>query len=146
MHNPSKTPFALKSLAVGAFAAGALAIGNHLVARRAERRHPPEGSFTVVDGVRLHYSDRGRGSPIVLIHGNMVTGDDYNTSGLADLLLRHHRVIIFDRPGFGYSERPRGAWTANKQADLLHKSFAHASTLGWFCPHYPEDDSEAVVM
>jgi pimeloyl-ACP methyl ester carboxylesterase len=34
-----------------------------------------------------------------------------------------HRVIIFDRPGFGHNERPRGRiWTADKQADLLHKA------------------------
>jgi pimeloyl-ACP methyl ester carboxylesterase len=76
-----------------------------------------------VDGVRLHYSDRGQGSPVVLIHGNAVTGDDWNTSGVAELLLQGHRVIIFDRPGFGYSERPRGRmWTADQQAELLHKA------------------------
>ena len=110
---------ALASVAVLAV----LAVINHLLARRAERRHPPRGSFLVVDGVRLHYSDRGQGSPVVLIHGNAVTGDDWNTSGVAELLLRDHRVIIFDRPGFGYSERPRGhLWTAAQQAELLHKA------------------------
>jgi pimeloyl-ACP methyl ester carboxylesterase len=101
----------------------ALALGNHLMARRAERRHPPQGAFMEVDGVRLHYSDRGEGSPVVLIHGNAVSGDDWNTSGVAELLLQSHRVIIFDRPGFGYSERPRGRlWTAAQQAELLHKA------------------------
>lgn len=109
------------TLAAGAAALAAAAVANHLVARRTERRHPPEGRFLEVDGVRLHYSDRGQGSPVVLIHGNAVSGDDYDTSGLAALLLKHHRVIIFDRPGFGHSERPRGrVWTADKQADLLH--------------------------
>ena len=104
-------------------ALGALALANHLVARRTERRHPPEGRFIEVDGVRLHYSDRGEGSPVVLIHGNAVTGDDWNTSGVAEQLLRGHRVIIFDRPGFGYSERPRGRmWTATQQAELLHEA------------------------
>ena len=107
----------------GAAALAALALGNHLMARRTERRHPPRGAFMEVDGVRLHYSDRGEGSPVVLIHGNAVTGDDWNTSGVAELLLRSHRVIIFDRPGFGYSERPRGRlWTAAQQAELLHKA------------------------
>jgi pimeloyl-ACP methyl ester carboxylesterase len=60
---------------------------------------------------------------VVLIHGNAVTGSDWNTSGVADLLLHEHRVIIFDRPGFGYSERPRGRmWTATQQAELLYKA------------------------
>ena len=106
-----------------AAAFAALALANAAFARRTERRHPPQGSFIEVDGVRLHYSDRGRGSPVVLLHGNAVTGDDWNTSGVAQLLLRGHRVIIFDRPGFGYSTRPRGClWTANQQADLLHEA------------------------
>ena len=112
-----------RTLALGAAALGVLAFANHAAARRAERRHPPEGSFVEVDGIRLHYSDRGTGQPVVLIHGNAVTGADYNTSGVAELLLKSHRVIIFDRPGFGYSERPRGClWTANEQAELLHKA------------------------
>jgi pimeloyl-ACP methyl ester carboxylesterase len=123
MHKSKRARFALKSVAVGAVATGALAICNYLVARRTERRHPPEGSFIVVDGVRLHYSDRGHGSPVVLIHGNAVTGADWNTSGIADRLLSKHRVIIFDRPGFGHSDRPRGrVWTAARQAEVLHKA------------------------
>ena len=75
-----------------------LAIINHFVAREAERRHPPAGSFVAVDGIRLHYSIRGDGPPVLILHGNAVTGDDYNTSGVADLLLKNYRVIIFDRP------------------------------------------------
>lgn len=96
---------------------------NALIARRTERKHPPKGSFVTVNGTRLHYSDRGQGKPIVLIHGNAVTGDDWNTSGVAEILLQSHRVIIFDRPGFGHSKRPRGtAWTAGQQADLIHSA------------------------
>lgn len=98
-----------------------LAIVNYAVARLAERRHPPAGTFIEVNGVRLHYSDRGTGRPILLLHGNAVTGDDYNTSGVAERLVGTYRVIIFDRPGFGYSTRPRGqSWTAVEQADLIH--------------------------
>ena len=97
-----------------------LALVNSAVARWAERRHPPAGTFIDVDGVRLHYSDRGAGRPVVLLHGNAVTGDDYNTSGVAEQLAGAYRVIIFDRPGFGYSKRPRGQlWTAAEQADLI---------------------------
>ncbi len=111
------------TLAVSAVALGALALANHVLARRAERRHPPEGSFIEVGGVRLHYSDRGTGSPIVLIHGNVVSGDDFNTSGVTEILLKSHRVVIFDRPGFGHSDRPHDRiWTADKQADLLHEA------------------------
>jgi pimeloyl-ACP methyl ester carboxylesterase len=102
-----------------------LAVVNVFVARQVERRHPPAGSFVQIDGIRLHYSDRGNGPPVVLLHGNAVTGDDYNTSGVAERLSANYRVIIFDRPGFGYSERPRlRPWTARAQAELLHKAAA----------------------
>ena len=118
-----KTRSAGTAAFAGVAALATLATANYLVARNTERRHPPEGLFITVDGVRLHYSDRGEGSPVVLIYGNAVTGDDWNTSGVAELLLQKHRVIIFDRPGFGYSERPRGhLWTAAQQAELLHKA------------------------
>ncbi|SDE45001.1 alpha/beta hydrolase fold [Belnapia rosea] len=112
-------------LACGAAVAalGALALVNRTAARRAECEHPPRGTFLDVDGVRLHYTDRGVGQPIVLIHGNVVSGDDYDTSGVVERLLETHRVIIFDRPGFGHSERPRRRiWTATQQAELLHKA------------------------
>ena len=112
------------ALACAAAAAlGALALANHAAARRAERKHPPRGGFVEVDGVRLHYTDRGSGQAVVLVHGNAVAGDDWDTSGVAERLLETHRVIVFDRPGFGHSGRPRGRlWTAMRQAELLHKA------------------------
>ena len=114
-----------KLLLAGVAGLAALAAANHMAARRAERRHPPRGAFLEVDGVRLHYTDHGKGSPVVLIHGNMVSGDDFDTSGVAELLRGKHRVIVFDRPGFGHSARPRDRiWTADQQAELLHKALA----------------------
>ena len=42
---------------------------------------------------------------------------------MAERLLGRYRVIILDRPGFGYSERPHGRpWAAMEQAELLHKA------------------------
>ena len=89
-------------------------------ARKVEREHPPTGRFVTVDGVRLHYIQKGEGPPVVLLHGNVVTAEDFRTSGVLELLARRHRVIAFDRPGFGYSDRPHGsAWSARAQANLL---------------------------
>ena len=78
---------------MGAVAVGALASANYAAARRAERRHPPEGSFIEINGVRLHYSDRGTGRPVVLIHGNAVTGDDYNTSVLCRATIKVRNAL-----------------------------------------------------
>jgi pimeloyl-ACP methyl ester carboxylesterase len=94
-------------------------------ARKTERENPPAGRFVEVDGVRLHYIEKGQGAPVVLLHGNTVYSQDFIGSGLFDRLAEHHRVIAFDRPGFGYSERPRNrVWTAQAQAVLLQKALA----------------------
>jgi pimeloyl-ACP methyl ester carboxylesterase len=100
-------------------------IANHLLAKRAERRNPPSGHFIDVDGVRLHYLERGEGPPLVLLHGNGTMIEDFESSGLIDLAARRHRVIVFDRPGFGHSTRPRETlWTADEQAGLFHAALA----------------------
>jgi pimeloyl-ACP methyl ester carboxylesterase len=110
-------------LGFGAAVLAAAALTNHALARRAEHRNPPEGEFITVDGVRLHYIERGAGPVIVLLHGNGTMARDFVLSGVLDLLAKDHRVIAFDRPGFGFSERPRGRiWTAEAQAALLHKA------------------------
>ncbi|MBB5716547.1 alpha/beta fold hydrolase [Sphingomonas aerophila] len=108
----------------GAILAGA-AIFNSVAARRAEAANSPGGRFVDVDGVRLHYVDRGDGPPVVLLHGNGVTLQDFEASGVLGLAAATHRVIAFDRPGFGFSERPRTtAWTPTAQADLLARALA----------------------
>jgi pimeloyl-ACP methyl ester carboxylesterase len=111
------------ALAGSAAVLGAVAVGTYAKAVAAERRHPPRGRFMTVDGVRLHYLERGSGPPVVLFHGNGALVEDMLVSGLVGRLARRHRVIVFDRPGFGYSERPRTRiWTPQAQAELLWKA------------------------
>jgi pimeloyl-ACP methyl ester carboxylesterase len=108
-----------------AAALAASAVVNRANARRAELRTPPAGKFVEVDGVRLHYVDRGQGTAVVLLHGNGVLLQDFQVSGVLGLAAEHHRIIAFDRPGFGYSERPRSTmWTPAAQADLLTRALA----------------------
>ena len=90
--------------------------------RDAERQTPPIGQFLTVDGVRLHYVERGRGEPLVLIHGNGMMIQDFLVSGIVNDLAERFRVIIFDRPGYGYSDRPRGLWTPRAHATLFQKA------------------------
>ncbi len=112
------------SLLVG----GALALAgsvNNTLARNAERAHPPKGRFIEVDGVKLHYVERGSGAPVVLLHGNGASSDELLSSGLVDILAESYRVIVFDRPGYGFSERPRDLiWTAERQAELIYHALA----------------------
>jgi pimeloyl-ACP methyl ester carboxylesterase len=98
----------------------ASAIVNYILAKRAERRTLPTGRFITVEGVRLHYVERGSGPPLVLLHGNGSMIQDFQSSGLIDLAAKKYRVIAFDRPGFGHSERPRNTvWTPEAQAGLI---------------------------
>jgi pimeloyl-ACP methyl ester carboxylesterase len=113
----------------GAGAAGAAAVGaaayNAVRARRAEEKNPPLGRFIEVDGVRLQYLERGSGPLVVLLHGNGTMVQDWLASGVFDALAETNRVIAFDRPGFGHSERPRTmVWTPAAQARLIAAALA----------------------
>jgi len=127
--NPSRTGGGAKRsrwlaplLAGSAAAVAAAVLYNLRQTKAAERRHPPIGRFLHVDGVRLHYIERGRGEPLVLIHGNGTMIQDFTVSGLVDRLAERYRVIVFDRPGYGYSSRPRGLWTPRAHARLYREA------------------------
>jgi pimeloyl-ACP methyl ester carboxylesterase len=116
-------------IAAGAALAGAgAAILNYRRGRAAERAHPPIGRFIDVDGIAVHYVDQGEGPPVVLLHGNGAVLQDWFISGLMDRLTRRFRVVAIERPGFGYTARPRGQlWTPAAQAALMRNV---ASRLG----------------
>jgi pimeloyl-ACP methyl ester carboxylesterase len=91
-------------------------------ARQAERDNPPGGRFLDIDGVRLHYLERGEGPPVVLLHGNGAMVQDFEISGIFERLAQRYRVIAVDRPGFGHTDRPRSqSWSPAAQAELVHK-------------------------
>ncbi|GJD53363.1 Haloalkane dehalogenase [Methylobacterium crusticola] len=82
----------------------------------------PSGQFVDVDGLQVHYIARGKGRPVVLIHGNGTMAEDFVICGLVDRLAKRYRVIAIDRPGFGHTERPRHRiWTAAAQARLVRR-------------------------
>ena len=109
------------ALAAAALAASFLYVRSQV--RKTEQANPPTGNFVEVDGVRLHYLERGEGPPLVMLHGNGILANDFDTSGLLGEAAQKYRVIAFDRPGYGYSERPRTTiWTPAAQAKLIHKA------------------------
>jgi len=91
-----------------------------------ETKYPPVGQFIAADGVRLHYVRRGAGRPVVLLHGNPGSLEDFER--LIPALATDHLVLAFDRPGHGHSERGAGdAGTPTRQAELLHLALAALS-------------------
>lgn len=97
----------------------------------AESRFPPDGEILDVDGVEVHAEVAGEGPDLILIHGASGNTRDFTLS-LVEALQDRYRVIVFDRPGLGWTERPdrySGAWTTvgespHIQAELLHKAAA----------------------
>lgn len=85
---------------------------------RIEKRFPPIGEFVTIDGIHLHYQRAGEGPALALIHGASGNLRDWNF-GSFDAMARSNDTIAFDRPGFGYSERPLGAEDPAVQAALL---------------------------
>jgi len=55
--------------------------------------------------IELYYEDHGSGPPVVLIHGWPLNGDAWEKQTAA-LLAAGHRVITYDRRGFGRSSKP----------------------------------------
>lgn len=111
-------------LALAGLALGGTAYLAHRHARQAERTHPPIGRFVTADDVRLHYFEQGNGQPVVCLHGNGAMVQDLLISGFVEHSARQYRTVVFDRPGFGYSTRPRGRrWTARAQASIFPDAF-----------------------
>ena len=104
-----------------------LYVYNLLAVKKGEGDFPPEGNFINVEGINLHYYSKGKGQPIVFLHGGILSGNDYkDVMNLA--ANRGYHAISFDRPGYGYSERPEGMEvTPITQATLLHNAL---KTLG----------------
>src|ERR1700688_3602682 len=55
--------------------------------------------------INLYYEDHGAGKPVVVIHGYPLSGASWEKQ-TATLLAAGHRVITYDRRGFGRSSQP----------------------------------------
>lgn len=127
---------------------------------RAEAAYPPQGEILDMGGVNVHAVVMGQGPDLVLIHGASGNARDM-TFSLAPKLAERYRVIVFDRPGLGYTDRlnTTGA-TITQQANLLAsaaaklgakqpivmgQSYGGAVALAW-AVHRPENISALVPV
>ncbi|NUB20600.1 alpha/beta fold hydrolase [Azospirillum formosense] len=160
----SEGPLMRSGLALAAGLLTGLWLDTRRRTNRAEREHPPTGHFMSVGGTRLHYLDRGpkdgAAPPVVFLHGNGTTADDWALS-LLDEAARHRRCVCFDRPGHGYSEAtPRRDAGPAAQAALLRAatrklglerpivvghSLAGAVALAWALD-FPEEVGGLVIL
>jgi non-heme chloroperoxidase len=69
--------------------------------------------------IRIYYEDHGSGPPVVLVHGYALNGHSWEKQEAA-LLAAGHRVITYDRRGFGASSRPSTGYDFDTLAEDLH--------------------------
>jgi non-heme chloroperoxidase len=74
--------------------------------------------------IDLYYEDQGSGKPVVLIHGYPLSGASWEKQ-TAVLLAAGHRVITYDRRGFGKSSQPATGYNYDTFAEDLHKLVTH---------------------
>ncbi len=115
-------------------AAGAVATA--ILTARIERAFPPGGRFVEVAGGRLHYLEQGpeTGRPlgtVVLLHGASANAADPMLA-LGRRLAGRYRVLAFDRPGQGWSDRIGGEAAAApaRQAALIAEGMRKLGVSG----------------
>jgi non-heme chloroperoxidase len=74
--------------------------------------------------INLYYEDHGSGQPVVLIHGYPLSGASWEKQ-IPVLLDAGHRVITYDRRGFGKSSQPTTGYNYDTFAEDLHKVVTH---------------------
>lgn len=74
--------------------------------------------------IDLYYEDHGSGQPVVLIHGYPLSGASWEKQAAA-LLRAGHRVVTYDRRGFGKSSQPTTGYNYDTFAEDLQKLIAH---------------------
>ncbi len=78
-----------------------------------------ESNTIDIDGVKLHYTTQGEGSPILLMHG---WGCDNSTlASVARIAEKHGKVYNVDFPGFGQSPEPPAVWGVEDYTHLIEK-------------------------
>jgi pimeloyl-ACP methyl ester carboxylesterase len=83
----------------------------------------PPSRFVTVDGLRVHYRDRGSGPAIVLLHGS--NASLFTWEGWAADLARDHRVITVDLPGHGLTgPDPRSRYRPAEMAAFVDRFVA----------------------
>jgi len=74
--------------------------------------------------ISVYYEDHGSGDPVVLIHGYPLSGASWERQ-IPALLAAGHRVITYDRRGFGRSSQPTTGYNYDTFAEDLHKLINH---------------------
>ncbi len=89
-----------------------------------QEAHPPPERYAMkqvtVEGITISYVEKGKGNPIVLVHG--IPTSSFLWRDMIEELSAHGRVIALDLPGFGFSDPPHdGDYGISNYARLLER-------------------------
>lgn len=73
--------------------------------------------FVDVGDIRVHYQEKGSGTPLILIHG--YSSSVFTWKDQFDVLSRKFRVIALDLKGFGFTSKPDGDYSRRAQGELV---------------------------
>jgi pimeloyl-ACP methyl ester carboxylesterase len=85
--------------------------------------------------IGIYYEDHGAGSPVVLVHGWPLSGRAWEAQ-IPALIDAGHRVIVYDRRGFGASSQPwtgydYGTFAADLNVLLEHLDLTDVTLVGF---------------
>jgi pimeloyl-ACP methyl ester carboxylesterase len=99
---------------------------------------PEHKYFKTSDGVKIHFMVKGKGTPVILIHGYTGSAEgNWFSNGIADALAVNHMVIAIDCRNHGLSDKPQpmGPGKAEDVVELmdhlkLQKAHLHGYSMG----------------
>ena len=77
-----------------------------------------QDKFADFNGIKIRYIDRGKGEPIMLLHGGTSNLESWVRSGVVPNLEQDFRVIAYDARGAGKSDKPRDPSAYGRQQAL----------------------------
>src|SRR5262249_22419155 len=110
-----------------------------LVAGAVFAQNKPEHKyFKTSDGVKIHFMVKGKGTPVILIHGYTGSAEgNWFSNGIADALAVNHMVIAIDCRNHGLSDKPQpmGPGKAEDVVELMdhlkiQKAHLHGYSMG----------------
>lgn len=73
----------------------------------------------IINGLHIHYLQKGQGKPVLILPGWGTTIDVY--MAMINSIAEYRKVYCLDMPGFGKSEEPKIAWDLNNYMEFIIK-------------------------
>jgi len=93
--------------------------------RNKNRTHPFKQDIKniVVTGSNIKYVEKGKGEPIIMIHGSQMNAYDWRDN--IDFFAKTHRVYAVDMVGCGWSDKPSGEYSPDFFAVFIKGFMSH---------------------